>query len=664
MSEVAAEDVLAAIVAGGQPLPLELLGAIFPGDADALAVALDELHHADRIAWTGHGQVIATDPGRARSPLTPPQRLRWRAALGRAARAAGGVDPVIVTGWLLDGARLDPHPGVATEVVALADRSLTAGRAEQAADVLVQLVERIDQGLAVDDASRLHACTRLAYLLRWTGQAERARQLGRDALAQARASRDALALATVAVAWRPDAIAISDDPTGAALIGDALDRLPPGHAELRTRLLAARADAQLFTDLDACRRDAEEAWRLARTVDDAETAILAAYAHRLAHWSPARQDEALELGSVMVALAARAVDFVEYGAVTRLQVFLELGDWPHLDAELEAMSSRLADAPRPAELVWWLALRAARAQTRGDWPAARHATERALALAGGSEYGAAFQLLMTQLLLLDWHAGADLRPLVADDLLPAGPMRRSWEACLLGWTCEQRPRAEVLAALDRLLDGGVEQAVRRDLTFGPVISSLAIAAAQARAVNHAAAIAEVITPFAGQWAGTGGAVVNGPYALHLGRLLGVLGRNGQAHEQLEAALESCRLGGCAPWEARTELALAELHAGRPEGRRHATRAAALAEACGMAAVLREALTRAGRAPLPQGLSRREAEVLRLIAGGATNTEIAATLYLSVKTVERHILNAYRKAGVRNRAEAVAFAVRELTDPIA
>ena len=43
------------------------------------------------------------------------------------------------------------------------------------------------------------------------------------------------------------------------------------------------------------------------------------------------------------------------------------------------MSSRLADAPRPAELVWWLALRAARAQTRGDWPAARHATERALA---------------------------------------------------------------------------------------------------------------------------------------------------------------------------------------------------------------------------------------------------------------------------------------------
>jgi DNA-binding NarL/FixJ family response regulator len=64
-----------------------------------------------------------------------------------------------------------------------------------------------------------------------------------------------------------------------------------------------------------------------------------------------------------------------------------------------------------------------------------------------------------------------------------------------------------------------------------------------------------------------------------------------------------------------------------------------------------------RADLPDGLTRREAEILRLLAGGRTNKEIAAELVLSVHTVERHLLNAYRKASVRNRADATAYVLR-------
>jgi DNA-binding NarL/FixJ family response regulator len=56
-----------------------------------------------------------------------------------------------------------------------------------------------------------------------------------------------------------------------------------------------------------------------------------------------------------------------------------------------------------------------------------------------------------------------------------------------------------------------------------------------------------------------------------------------------------------------------------------------------------------------GLSPREIEVLRLLAGGKTNREIAETLFLSARTVERHITNLYLKIGVQNRAEAIAFA---------
>jgi DNA-binding CsgD family transcriptional regulator len=58
-----------------------------------------------------------------------------------------------------------------------------------------------------------------------------------------------------------------------------------------------------------------------------------------------------------------------------------------------------------------------------------------------------------------------------------------------------------------------------------------------------------------------------------------------------------------------------------------------------------------------GLSPREVEVLRLLADGQSNKEIAAALTLSIHTVERHLVNIYAKIGARGRADAVAFALR-------
>jgi DNA-binding CsgD family transcriptional regulator len=60
---------------------------------------------------------------------------------------------------------------------------------------------------------------------------------------------------------------------------------------------------------------------------------------------------------------------------------------------------------------------------------------------------------------------------------------------------------------------------------------------------------------------------------------------------------------------------------------------------------------------PSGLTRREVEILRLLAGGRTNNEIAAELVVSVHTVERHLANIYRKIDARNRADATAYALR-------
>ena len=58
---------------------------------------------------------------------------------------------------------------------------------------------------------------------------------------------------------------------------------------------------------------------------------------------------------------------------------------------------------------------------------------------------------------------------------------------------------------------------------------------------------------------------------------------------------------------------------------------------------------------PHGLSKRELEVLRLLATGKTNKEIARELFLSERTVDRHVSNIFTKIGVASRAAATAFA---------
>jgi len=58
---------------------------------------------------------------------------------------------------------------------------------------------------------------------------------------------------------------------------------------------------------------------------------------------------------------------------------------------------------------------------------------------------------------------------------------------------------------------------------------------------------------------------------------------------------------------------------------------------------------------PAGLSTREAEVLKLVARGLTNAQVAKVLFISHRTVERHLNSVYTKLGVKSRAAATRFA---------
>ena len=62
------------------------------------------------------------------------------------------------------------------------------------------------------------------------------------------------------------------------------------------------------------------------------------------------------------------------------------------------------------------------------------------------------------------------------------------------------------------------------------------------------------------------------------------------------------------------------------------------------------------ATYPAGLSAREADVLRLVAVGLSNAEVAERLYLSPRTVDTHLRSIYNKLGVSTRSAATRFAV--------
>jgi DNA-binding NarL/FixJ family response regulator len=71
----------------------------------------------------------------------------------------------------------------------------------------------------------------------------------------------------------------------------------------------------------------------------------------------------------------------------------------------------------------------------------------------------------------------------------------------------------------------------------------------------------------------------------------------------------------------------------------------------------ERLARLAGSPRPGGLSRRESEVLALVAAGKTNRAIASELFISEKTVARHVSNIVTKLGLASRAGATAYAYK-------
>lgn len=152
-----------------------------------------------------------------------------------------------------------------------------------------------------------------------------------------------------------------------------------------------------------------------------------------------------------------------------------------------------------------------------------------------------------------------------------------------------------------------------------------------------------------------------------GRLAVAAGRHDEAVARFDLALERIAELGLPLDAARIRLDLARVLAGSDPALAVSEATAALrgfdalgaaADADAAAALLR-GLGVAGRAAprQPGTLTKREEEVLRLLGMGLSNREIADRLFISRKTAGHHVSRVLAKLGLRNRAEAAAYAVR-------
>jgi len=133
----------------------------------------------------------------------------------------------------------------------------------------------------------------------------------------------------------------------------------------------------------------------------------------------------------------------------------------------------------------------------------------------------------------------------------------------------------------------------------------------------------------------------------------VLLAEGNVAEALPVLRDACRRWyelGSAYEAAGTCVRLAEAY------RAFGDAASANAELARAEAVYEQLGARRPMRALPGGLTPREYEVLTLVAAGRSNREIGAALFISDRTVARHLTNIYNKIGVTSRTQAARYAI--------
>jgi DNA-binding CsgD family transcriptional regulator len=251
----------------------------------------------------------------------------------------------------------------------------------------------------------------------------------------------------------------------------------------------------------------------------------------------------------------------------------------------------------------------------------------------------------------------------------------AWRPGLALLYCELEMAAEARAEFENLANGDF-CTIPRDAVQVVCLAYLAEVCTYLGDVPRAAVLYRLLQPWVGHNLVVGGGVAYyGSADRYLGMLAAVMSDWTGSERHFRDALKMDSRMGARTWLAHSQHQYARMLLSRPRGYGASTdwniaaslleKAQFTARESGMHSLTRqvEALQQRGEPSLartpayPGGLTPREVEVLKLVATGKTDREVAEGLSISLGTASTHVRNILNKTGTANRTEAAAFAVR-------
>jgi DNA-binding CsgD family transcriptional regulator len=438
---------------------------------------------------------------------------------------------------------------------------------------------------------------------------------------------------------------------------------------LQAQLAGALGRALLYGGAEAeARVQVARSIEMARKVGD--PAVLASNIDHLFDfsWGPESTEELLHFATEMVAGAERSGDplMVHLAHARRMILYLELGDMQAVGADLDAVTK--ADA-RIRQRTYSIAMRGYHLMMlllRGEFAAAERLILEVMAQSRGRLSAHQDQVSM-QIFTLRREQGrlAGLQPMVSA-FLQQHAAASVWRPGLMLVYLEIGQREKARKEYEQLMCD--LPAMPRDGRWHYSLVYLTEVCVALADAGRAPMMYQLMLPYAGRTIVLGTAIACcGSADRYLGLLAATMGRWPEAQAHFEAALAmNERIGARVPL-AHTRHDYAAMLVARGEAgdrERAATLLRASLESAreiGMRALEERSAARLNELSgpsAPDDLTGREAEVLRLIAIGRSNADIAMALSISLNTVATHVRNILAKTGCANRTEAAAYAMRK------
>ena len=555
-------------------------------------------------------------------------------------------------------------------------RALSLLAYEEAVHHYVRALQALESTTMPDQVQRCKLLVALGEAQRKAGDVQNAMATFQDAadLARSLGSSEDLAQAALGfeeTTWRPG---LPGD-VAAQLLQEALGALGEGDSLLKARVLGSRARALAFTGaMDAAEAVEAQAVAMARRIGDPTILAAALKARFYTRWRPEqitlRLAAATELIRLAEAVGEREAALNAYG--WRLFDLMELGDVEGADRELAVQTQLAEELRQPFYLYINMTFRAMRAIFAGHFAAGQQLAQDALAIGQRLRGQDALGLFGVQMFTLRREQGRlqEVAPLVKS-FVQRYPEASTWRPGLAVIYSELELEQEARAEFEQLATHDFVD-IPRDARWVMCMAYLAEVCAFLGDARRAATLYRFLTPHDGYNLLVGPtAACFGAAARYLGLLAATMRRWDEAQRHFEDALAMNAKMGAKPWLAHTRYAYAVMHLARGQADDHERAMALLDEALALSRELgmraletrvvglqRHATPRPrSRRTYPCGLTPREVEVLRLLASGKSNHDIAEALFVSPNTVANHVRSILTKTNTANRTEAAAYAHR-------